>query len=575
MKGDYMKKIHLTSSYVLINLDIAKCNNETEIIKSAGFKMVLDQFIDKLYVNKHNIIYSLPKIDSEVVLNLFKMLLTYDLKDFPESAEKELLTNYQKELYNFVDLFYDYWRKLQRYGLIYISQTEHLHSKKLELIAKTDKVNESILSLYRLIAQKLLGEKFNVYRQLPAGLNANLLYYKHHFTDDPLYECLQGVSCVASIITRPPFIVTTKSNKRQDIFKEVFENPLKKLVSVRKDHYVLFPVMVGPLLAFVYIHRDFLHHGIALANLFELADMKESSTKKPDLVFVFGIRETELDCTYYHDNDKDIYLGFISREDKNDYFGYIKKMLLTLHNVYMIDNGNLPVHGAMAELFTNSGVKKNIVIIGDSGTGKSETLEAIKQIGSNYINEMKIVFDDMGTFSFKDNIVVASGTEVGAFVRLDDLGAGYVFEEMDRAIFLNPSQQNSRLVTPMSSYDYISRKHNIDLVLYANNYEDNDVGLKLFNNKEEALKTFKQGRRIAKGTTNETGLVETYFANPFGPVQKFEQTEKLLDKYFKGLYDQGVIVGEIYTKLALKGQESKGPRNSAKKLLEYLNNNDK
>ena len=274
---------------------------------------------------------------------------------------------------------------------------------------------------------------------MPAGLNANLLYYKHHFTDDPLYECLQGVSCVASIITRPPFIVTTKSNKRQDIFKEVFENPLKKLASVRKDHYVLFPVMVGPLLAFVYIHRDFLHHGIALANLFELADMKESSTKKPDLVFVFGIRETELDCTYYHDKDKDIYLGFISREDKNDYFGYIKKMLLTLHNVYMIDNGNLPVHGAMAELFTNSGVKKNIVIIGDSGTGKSETLEAIKQIGSNYINEMKIVFDDMGTFSFKDNIVVASGTEVGAFVRLDDLGAGYVFEEMDRAIFLNPS----------------------------------------------------------------------------------------------------------------------------------------
>ena len=85
---------------MLINLDIAKCNNETEIIKSAGFKMVLDQFIDKLYVNKNNIIYSLPKIDSEIVLNLFKMLLTYDLIDFPESAEKELLTNYQKELYN-------------------------------------------------------------------------------------------------------------------------------------------------------------------------------------------------------------------------------------------------------------------------------------------------------------------------------------------------------------------------------------------------------------------------------------------------------------------------------------------
>lgn len=566
-----MKKVHLTSTYTLINLDIAKCSTETEIIQSTGFKMLLNQFIDKLYTKKHNIIYSLPKIDSDVILNLFKMLLTYEINDLPESPEKDLLTNYQKELYDFVDLFYDYWRKLQRYGLIYINQTDHLHTKKLELIAKADKVNESILSLYRLIAQKLFGEKFNVYRQLPAGLNANILYYKHRFTKEPIYECLQDVSFVASILTRPPFIVTTKSNKRQDIFKEVDENPLKDIHSVRKDHYVVFPVLVGPLLAFVYIHRDLLHHGIALSNLFELADMKVSSQKQPDLIFVYGIRENEFDCTFYHDKEKDIYLGFVSREDKNDYFGYLKKMLLTLHNVYMIDHNKLPVHGAMASLFTNSGIKKNIVIIGDSGTGKSETLEAIKRTGLDYISEMKIVFDDMGTFSFKDNKVVASGTEVGAFVRLDDLGSSYVFEEMDRAIFLNPSQQNSRLVTPMSSYNYISRLHDIDLVLYANNYEDNDIGLKLFTKKDDALKIFKEGRRIAKGTTNEKGFVETYFANPFGPVQKFDQTEKLLDKYFKGLYDQGVIVGEIYTKLALKGHESDGPKNSAQKLLEYLN----
>ena len=36
---------------------------------------------------------------------------------------------------------------------------------------------------------------------------------------------------------------------------------------------------------------------------------------------------------------------------------------------------------------------------------------------------------------------------------------------------------------------------------------------------------FVWGARKAKGTTTETGLVESYFANPFGPVQLiFKQT---------------------------------------------------
>ncbi len=568
-----MKKVHFTSSYVLMNLDTAKAGSEIELIQSSGFKMLIDLFIEHLNNKKDPILLNLPKLTGSTLLSMYKVLFTYNIDDLPESYEKELILNYQKELYELTEALYDYWRNLQRYGLLYVNKLEHLHTKKNELIIKSDSVNETVLSLYRLIAQKLLNKQYNVYRQLPAGLNANLLYYKHSFIKDDVYKPLQGVSFVAGITTRPPFIVKTKSNTRKDIFKEIYYNPLKDIKTIQKDHYVVFPVKVGKLLAFVYIHRNLLHHGIALSNLFELIDMSVVLKEKPNLVFVYGIHEHEHDCTFYHDQDNDIYLGFVSRLDKNDYFGYLKKMLLTLHNVYMIDHGNLPVHGAMASLITNSGQMKNIVIIGDSGTGKSETLEAIKNISDTYITDMKIVFDDMGTFKIKDDSVVATGTEVGAFVRLDDLGSSYVFEEMDRAIFLNPSKVNARLVTPMSTYDYISKDHKIDLVLYANNYEDNNEGLKVFTDPDEALKTFKTGKRVAKGTTDEKGFVETYFANPFGPVQRFEQTETLLKKYFDKIYKNDVVVGEIYTKLALKGHESDGPKNSAIKLLKYLINN--
>ena len=88
-------------------------------------------------------------------------------------------------------------------------------------------------------------------------------------------------------------------------------------------------------------------------------------------------------------------------------------------------------------------------------------------------------------------------------------------------------------------------------------------------NTEEALKVFKTGARVAKGTTGENGFVSTFFANPFGPVQLEEETDKLLDEYFEHLFTSGVEVGEIYTGLALENA-SENPSYAAKELLEKL-----
>ena len=43
----------------------------------------------------------------------------------------------------------------------------------------------------------------------------------------------------------------------------------------------------------------------------------------------------------------------------------MKKMLLTLYNVKMIGEGNLPIHGACVHITMKNGTTKNIVIIGD------------------------------------------------------------------------------------------------------------------------------------------------------------------------------------------------------------------
>lgn len=186
---------------------------------------------------------------------------------------------------------------------------------------------------------------------------------------------------------------------------------------------------------------------------------------------------------------------------------------------------------------------------------------------------MTIIFDDMGTFKLKDGKIFGYGTETGAFVRLDDLDQGYAFKEMDRSIFMNPDKTNARLVMPVAPYNEIIKGYEIDLFYYANNYDEVEEGgnsISYFENAKDAIKVFRSGARMAKGTTSEKGLVESYFANPFGPAQKQEETDKLLDKYFNAMFDGTVKVGQLRTCLGVKGQEKVGPRNAALELFEEI-----
>lgn len=566
-----MKNFHLSESYVILNFDAINCQTSSEVLTSRSFFLVITKFYKHLRDSGSVLLSKLRGVSSEDIVDLYKHLLMYSIEE-AVNFNKKIETKHLETLYAFTEEFYDYWRKFTRFGFLKGSKNYDPNIKVSDLINYGSNFNEIIITLYRKISQKLLKSHFHVFRQLPAGINANMLYAIHRFSDDSNYANLRNMPFVTKIVTTPPFIINSKANTRTGTYEEIDHNPLKSL-KFNKNHFIAFPIYVGPLLAFVYIHRDYLHHGIALSNLFEFANYVDFKDKKPDLVYVYGIKEEEYNLKFHHDLANDIYLGFVTQAEKNDYFGYLKKMLLTLHNVCMINKGMLPIHGAMVKLLLNNGKIKTICIIGDSGAGKSESLEALRQVGKAYIKRMDVVFDDMGTFKLVNNKVVANGTEIGAFVRLDDLDTGYAYEIMDRALFLNPHKVNARVVIPISSYKFILENHQVDLLLYANNYDKEYEGIKLFNNLEEALETFKEGARIAKGTTSETGLVKTFFANPFGPVQLSSKTNQLIKKYFNKLNDNGTKIGEIYTKLAVNGKESTGPNEAALSLLKYITEN--
>ena len=338
---------------------------------------------------------------------------------------------------------------------------------------------------------------------------------------------------------------------------------------VANDYYC-YAAKVGSALAYIYFHRDYMAHGITIGNLFEFVPLASCKNKKPDLLYVFG-GEYDGESEFFYDKANDIYVGLAPHNDSIDYFGYMKKMLLTLYNTKMIDNGYLPIHGACVHITLKDGRTKNVVIMGDSGAGKSESLEALSEMAGDDISSQLTIFDDMGTFKVEDGKVVAYGTEIGAFVRTDDMTAGYAYREMDRAIFMNPDKQNSRLVIPVATYPQIMKGYSVDMYLYANNYDPECAdAVEFYKNAEEAKPIFIRGARRAKGTTQETGMTESFFANPFGPVQREAQTRKIIDNVFEALIANGTKVGVLHTRLAVPGMEHDGPMQAAKRLFELL-----
>jgi energy-coupling factor transporter ATP-binding protein EcfA2 len=579
------KEFSISNDKVMINFTAKYCNSFESILESDGFRRILEVYLRR--AKKKNSIsyrYLNETLDTDSLIDIrrdlntiIKYLTVMSVEEIKEINEKysKLLQEKDKFVIVIEDL-YLFWRKLERYTIVHRYKVQE-GLAAVSFTEANDKFSALILKLYRRIEQHVTGYKPKVYRQIPVGGNACIMIHEMEWVRPKGYELLDEVSFIDHILLETPFITYPKKNTRDGMFSEIKYNPLK-YAQINKEHWFCYPAKIGGLLTFIYFHRDFMEHGVSLCNLFEMARSEETRGRKPDIIYVFGAKDDgeELKTVFYDDIENDIMLGYVSHSEKIDYFGYIKKMTLTLYNLIMIKKGFLPIHGSMVNIILKSGDEANVVIMGDSGAGKSESLEAFRCLSEDYISDMTIIFDDMGTFKLEDGVIKGYGTEIGAFVRLDDLDQGYAFKEMDRSIFMNPDKINARLVVPVASYKEISKGHPIDFFFYANNYEGVNEGgkyLNYFTNPEDAIKVFKSGARMAKGTTTETGLVESFFANPFGPAQKQDETNIIIDKYYKTMFEGGQVkVGQIRTCLGVKGQEKDGPRNAAIELFNEIKN---
>ena len=581
------KEFSLSNDKAMINFTVKYCDTMEKLIGSEGFQRVLTAYLEKIQKRNTNVYkylmesLRLSSVDTsvKVLTGVMKLLTIESASSIVDMSDSyDLLLGNKENFIDFVEDFYGFWRKLERYTVIHSNKTNDGEGyESVSFVDANNRFSCLVLSTYRKIEENVLGYKPSVYRELPAGGNAGVVVSNGKWETPIEYEKLKNIPFITSLVIDQPFISYPKKNTRNGFFEETKENPLIH-GKINKDHFFCYPAKVGNLLAFIYFHRDFMSHGVVLCNLFEMAREEEYVDRKPDLVYVYGVKDdsTQVKTVFYDDQVNELMFGYVSYGDEIDYFGYMKKMTLTLHNLRMIQQGNLPIHGAMVHIVMKNGKSANVMIMGDSGAGKSECLEAFRGLSEDYISDMTIVFDDMGVLKLPaEGKPMAYGTEIGAFVRLDDLDQGYAFKEIDRSVFMNPDKVNARLVMPVATYKEIVKGYPIDLFLYANNYEEiNDTKpeIEFFDSAKDAIPVFRAGARMAKGTTQEKGLVESFFANPFGPMQKPDETNQLIELYFNRCFATRVQVGQIRTGLGISGMEKSGPKAAAIRLFEIIKN---
>jgi hypothetical protein len=310
---------------------------------------------------------------------------------------------------------------------------------------------------------------------------------------------------------------------------EYFRSRLELLTEVvRPRDYLLRLLQVGPTRILVVLHRAYTHYLGEELRLFPqlpIEQLLSDGRLAPDGVAFLGIPSKVMgDCYrigYFFDccNDGRVLpVSWVSAGDDTDYMGYFKKPILTLHNEIVAARGGLPVHGSLLTITLRNGLRKTIVLAGDSGTGKSELLIAMSQQmidrsgQARNIESLELLAGDMlSLFIGEDGQLYAFGTESGDFLRMTDIPDSWQHRFRDRiATASTTNRLDAR--NPRTTIGGLCEPHSllaptrVNLFFVMDNFSTAQPGGRVLVEEEPEnllLQVYPAGYRREKGTSGD------------------------------------------------------------------------
>ncbi len=514
------------------------CNNVNAFFGSEIFADTFKDFQDKVAAlqreNAVEIEDLIRKTDGSDFLKLY-------LGQIPPKSQEA------KDILAVASKFFDHYRGPDNYsrliervnakkslkGLDSEKKDKHLHFVMLDLIDKASDLHQIINRSRRELDGKASGHSESLFRGLTATPKVAALELigdagDKHMPED--YSSLNKVPSVIKAQVRSGVYYRTPVNKRTEPFSRIEQNPLD-LEQFNPREWVKIPFDVGGHLIDVFIHKSPGNREMepGALNLLPIASLEKIENEKPSAIFIFGDPNAEKgDFGFYDDKENGMTIGSIPGMKEYGYFGYFKKPILTLHNKLAIENGELPLHCAANHF--------KVKFDNKSPDGRIVNIDVLAD------DMAKIRFESDTDEGGKDLVPFIYGTETGAFACLDG------FDEQTRKHLANrqvgyneDADSNSRVVVPVASHETVSKGHQLDILLYVNNFslirkDESTINTEI--SVDEFIKHVHKGERVAAGSTgSERGEIErTFWANPFPELIDSEgeiKDEELYEKFIE------------------------------------------
>lgn len=231
-----MRTYYIDDESFVIQFNRVLCETETNVLNSKPFIMILRRYMNYIKTSKNSDYEWILEFSPYELQTIYKILLLWPFEEVSKQFDIFKDERHRYTLYLFTEGFYDYWRKLERYGFFTRSRQDDDQSTNLRMINHSDTFSNLILRLYRTITQNILGRNYNLLRQLPAGVLANISLVTNTWTFDTPYTKLPEQAFVSTILTRPPLMIYSRQNTRTGLFHEYDTNPLTDIDLNKNNH---------------------------------------------------------------------------------------------------------------------------------------------------------------------------------------------------------------------------------------------------------------------------------------------------------------------------------------------------